>query len=169
MSRWTEPTRALPLRWGSYTGRYLAGLSLIVSGAVALQSATGYFQPALGLGALAHVVGWWVIPAAGWRRIWVVLPSLVGVIILLVGPAVVGLLAIPFACWLLVRHRPVLTFLLALVVLGTGVLLREVYAEYSGMLPALAIMAGVIVACAWLARLAASSRLFHRHRDVPTT
>jgi len=54
-------------------------------------------------------------------------------------------------------------------VLAVGVLLREAYAEYAGMLPALTIMAGVIVVCAWIARFAASSRLFHRHREAPTT
>lgn len=166
MTRWIEPTRALSLRWGSYTGRYLAGLAFIVSGAVGLQGATSSFQSAIGLGALAHVLGWWVIPAAGWRRIWVVLPSLLCVIVLLTGPLTLGLLAVPFAGWLLVRHRPLPTFALALIVLATGIMLKD--ADYSGMLPSLAIMASVIVGCAWLARFAAASRLFHRHREAPT-
>jgi hypothetical protein len=168
MSGWAEPTRALPLRWGTYPGRYLAGLCLVVSGAVCLQGANANFGLPLALGTLAHVIGWWIMPAAGWRRIWVVLPSLLCTWILLIGPAGVGLLAIPFAAWLLVRHRPLPAYLLALVVLAAGVLLREVYAEYSGMLPALAIMAVVIVGCAWLARLAASSRLLYRQRRVQT-
>ena len=166
MSAWTEPTRALPLRWGTYAGRYLAGVSLIVSGAVGVQGATGSFQAAIGLGALGHVIGWSVIPSAGWRRIWVALPSLLCVIILLAGPLGLGLLAVPFAAWLLVRHRPLPTFLLALVVLATGIVLKD--SDRSGMLVALAIMAGVIVACAWLARFAASSRLFHRRSEAPT-
>ena len=166
MTGWTEPTRALPLRWGSYTGRYLAGLALIVSGAVGVQGTTGSFGAALGLGALGHVIGWWVIPSAGWRRIWVVLPSLVSVIILLSGPLGLGLLAVPLAGWLFVRHRPLPTFLLVLVVLAAGVLLRD--ADRSGMLAALGIMASVIVACAWIARLAASSRLFRRRHEAPT-
>ena len=166
MTAWTEPTRALPLRWGTYAGRYLAGLALIVSGAIGLQGATASFQSAIGLGALAHVVGWWVIPSAGWRRIWVVLPSVLSVVILLTGPLALGLLAVPFSCWLLVRHRPLPTFLLAFVVLATGILLKD--ADYSGMLPSLAVIGGVIVVCAWLARFAASSRLFHRHREAPT-
>ena len=160
-SGWIEPTRALPLRWGTYIGRYLAGLGLIVSGTIALAGGNATFGLPLVLGILAHVVGWWIMPAAGWRRIWVVLPSLLCVLILLIGPGGVGLLAVPFAGWLLVRHRPLVTFALALVVLGAGVVLREVNAEQSGMLPAMAVMAAVIVACAWIAR-AASSRLFHR-------
>ena len=166
MSGWTEPTRALPLRWGTYPGRYLAGLGLIVSGAVGVQGATGSFGAAIGLGALGHVIGWWIIPSAGWRRIWATLPSLLGVIILLTGPLGLGLLAVPFAAWLLVRHRPLPTFLLALVVLATGFLFKD--SDRSDMLLLLAVMAGVIVACAWIARFAAASRLFHRHRDAPT-
>ena len=161
-----EPTRALPLRWGSYRLRYLSGLSLIVSGAIAIQGASAYVGFPLALGILAHVVGWWVMPAAGWRRIWVVLPSLLSVIILLIGPAVVGILAVPVACWLLVRHRPAVTLLFAVPVLVIGLLLRSVYAEYGGMLEALAVMGVLIAVCVWLARLAAASRLFHRQREA---
>jgi hypothetical protein len=164
VSGFTEPTRALPLRWGSYRLRYLSGLGLIISGGVALQGASAYVGLPLAIGTLAHVVGWWVMPAAGWRRIWVVLPSLLATVILLIGPAVVGILAVPFACWLVVRHRPAPTLLLALPVLVVGLLLREVFAEYSGMLPALAVMAVLIAACAWAARQLAASRVFHRQR-----
>lgn len=158
MSGFVEPTRSLPLRWGGYTERYLGGLALIVSGLIGLQAGSAYFGLPLALGTLAHVVGWWILPAAGWRRIWVVLPSLIVVFVLLIGPAGVGLLAVPFAGWLLVRHRPAITFLLAIPVLGVGVAVREQLSEYSGMLPALGIMAVVIVACAWLAVLIARTR-----------
>lgn len=169
MTAWTEPTRALPLRWGTYRGRYLAGLALIVSGAICIQGGSAIFGLPLALGTLAHVVGWWIMPAAGWRRIWAVLPSLACVWILLIGPTGVGLLAVPFACWLLVRHRPGVTLLLALVVLMTGVTLLPVYSEYSGMLPAVAIMGAVMVVCAWLARVAAASRLLHRQTSRENT
>ena len=161
-----EPTRALPLRWGTYRFRYVGGLSLIVSGAIAIQGASGYVGYPLAIGSLAHVVGWWIMPAAGARRIGVVLPSLLGCIILLVGPLAVGLLAVPFACWLIVRHRPALTLLFAVPVLAAGVLLRSVFSEFGGMLPALAVMGVVIGACAWGARLAAASRLLHRQSEV---
>ena len=160
MSRFVEPTRALPLRWGTYTDRYLGGLALIVAGAIGLQGGNPYFGLPMALGTLAHAVGWWILPSAGWRRIWAVVPSLAAIWILLAGPAMVGLLAIPFTAWLLVRHRPPVTLLLGLVVLSVGVALRSVFAEYVGMLPALAIMGVVLVACAWLARLASASRLF---------
>ena len=167
--RFAEPTRALPLRWGNYRFRYLSGLALIVSGGIAIQGASAYVGYPLAVGTLAHVIGWWIMPAAGGRRIWVVLPSLLSVIILLMGPAAVGLLAVPLVCWLLVRHRPALTMLFAVPVLVVGLLLRQVYFEYSGMLPALAVMLVLVVASAWCARLAAASRLLHRQRKQPIT
>ena len=163
-----EPTRALPLRWGDYRFRYVGGLALIASGAIAIQGASAYVGYPLAIGTLAHVIGWWIMPAAGWRRIWVVLPSLLSVIILLMGPAAVGLLSVPLVCWLIVRHRPALTMLVAGPVLVVGLLLRQVYAEYDGMLPALAVMGALVVAGAWAARLAAASRLFHRQRKAST-
>lgn len=165
----TEPTRALPLRWGTYLFRYVAGLSFIVSGAIAIQGGSAYVGFPLAIGSLTHVLGWWIMPAAGLRRIWVVLPSLLCTIILLMGPAAAGLLAVPFACWLVVRHRPAPTLLLVIPVLAVGVLLRGVYSEYAGMLPALAIMGGVIAASAWLARLVAASRLLHRQTEATIT
>jgi hypothetical protein len=159
-----EPTSALPLRWGTYRLRYASGLALIVSGGIAIQGASAYVGYPLAIGTLAHVVGWWIMPAAGWRRIWVVVPSLLGCIILLIGPAVVGILAVPLACWLIVRHRPAITLLLAVPVLVIGLLLRGVYAEYEGMLSALALMGVLMAASAWVARYAAS-RLLHRNTD----
>lgn len=169
MTGWSEPSKALPLRWGTYRGRHLAGLALIVSGAICVQGGSAVFGMPLALGTLAHVIGWWIMPAAGWRRIWAVLPSLAITWILLMGPTAVGLLAVPFACWLLVRHRPGVTLLLALPVFMSGVLLLEVFAEYSGMLPALAIMGAVMAACAWAARWAAASRLLLRQPRHETT
>lgn len=160
----TEPSRAVALRWGSYRGRYLAGLGLIVCGLICLQGANANFGLPLALGAAAHVTGWWLMPAAGWRRIWAVLPSLVGALILLIGPAGAGILAAPFASWLLVRHRPAVTFLLVPVVFALGLAVRAYLTEYSAMLLALAIMAAVLVAFAWGARLIAASRLLASNR-----
>lgn len=151
MTTFVEPTRSLPLRWGTYRDRHIGGLILIVSGAICLQGGNSQFGMPMALGTLAHVVGWWILPSAGWRRIWAVGPSLAVTWILLAGPAVVGLLFIPLIAWLLVRHRPPITLLLALVVLAVGAALRGVFGEYSGMLPALAIMGVLLGACSWLA------------------
>jgi len=162
-----EPTRALPLRWGDYRFRYLSGLALIISGGIALQGGSAHVGFPLAVGALAHVVGWWIMPAAGLRRIWVVLPSLFCMVVLLVGPATVGALAVPLACWLIVRHRPALTTLLAVPVFIVGSAIGQLHPEYDGMLPALAAMVAVLVASAWIARLTAGSRLLHRHLEAP--
>ena len=167
MTPFVEPTSLLALRWGTYTGRYLGGLALIVSGTIGLQGANANFGIPMLFGTLAHAAGWWIMPAAGWRRVWVVLPSLASILILLIGPAGIAALAVSFGGWLLVRHRPAVTFVLVPVLFTVGVLLRGVFSEYSGMLPALGIMGGLIVASSWLARLAAGSRLFHR-RGVET-
>jgi hypothetical protein len=163
-STWVEPSRAIPLRWGTYRGRYLAGLWLIISGLICLQGANVNFGLPLGIGTLAHVVGWWVMPAAGWRRLWAVLPSLAGAFILLIGPAGVAILAVPFASWLLVRHRPAITFALPVALFAIGMVLREYVSEYSAMLPALAIMGALLFAFAWGARFIASSRLLPSNR-----
>lgn len=164
--RWSEPTRRVQLRWGTYLGRYLAGIGLIVSGLICLQGSNVNFGLPLGLGTLAHVIGWWVLPAAGWRRIWAVLPSLVAAFILLIGPAGVAILAAPLASWLLVRHRPAITFLLPVALFAIGMLLREYFSEYSAMIPALAIMGTLFVAFAWGARFIASSRLLPSNRSA---
>ena len=163
---WVEPSRAVPLRWGSYRGRYLAGLGLIVSGLICLQGANVNFGLPLGVGTLAHVIGWWLMPAAGWRRIWAVLPSLIAAFILLIGPAGVAILAAPLASWLLVRHRPAITFALPVALFAIGMVLREFFSEYSAMIPALAIVGTLAVLFAWSARLIASSRLLSSNRTA---
>ena len=157
----------MPLRWGTYRGRYLAGLGLIVSGLICLQGANANFGLPLALGTLAHVIGWWLMPAAGWRRIWAVLPSLAAAFILLIGPAGVAILAAPLASWLLVRHRPAVTFVLPVVLFAIGIALREYVSEYSAMLPALAIVGALVVAFAWSAWLIASSRRLPSNRAAP--
>jgi hypothetical protein len=164
MSRvpFTEPTSALPLRWGTYRSRYLGGFALIVSGAICIQGANAYVGYPLALGSLAHAIGWWMLPASGRRRIWVVLPSLLASIIMLIGPAVVGILAVPMACWLVVRHRPWPTVLLAIPVLVIGLSLRRFYAEYDGIFEALVVMGALMIGIAWFARWLAATRLFHR-------
>lgn len=168
MTAFTEPTSRLPLRWGTYRERYLAGLALIIAGAVCLQGTSTYAIFPIALGGLAHAIGWWILPAAGWRRIWIVLPSLIACAALLAGPAFTAALAVPLLGWLVARHRPAATLLLVLPVLLAGAAISAVTTEYDAILPALAVMTVVVVGCAWLARLAAASRLFHRQRKAPT-
>jgi hypothetical protein len=162
MRNWVEPTRALALTWGRYTDRYLAGLLLIVGGAVQLQGANTWVLPLIVIGAAAHAIGWSIMPARGWRRIVAVVPSIASVFVLLTGPQGVTALTAVLACWLLVRHRPALSYVTLILPLASGVIIGTSMRDYSGMLLALPISAVVLVASAWLARLIASSALVRR-------
>jgi hypothetical protein len=154
----TEPTARLPLRWGTYRGRYLAGLALIVGGLVGLQaSSTAFLYPII-TGLTLHTIGWWIMPAAGWRRNLVVFPCGVQICMLLAGPQSMWTLAIPYLAWLLVRHRPITSYVTVLFVIANGVLMVQLSSEYAMMLPALAISAAVMVTSAWIARHIAGIR-----------
>lgn len=152
---WVEPTRLLPLKWGRYVDRYLAGLVLIITGTLALQASNVYAPQFFIQGIAALAVGWSIMPARGWRRI---LGAAFGVgqgVVLLTGPQSTWSLAIPFALWLCVRHRPLRTYITALFPLVAGIAVAQFFEEYDGMPVALAITMTVVVASAWLARLIA--------------
>jgi hypothetical protein len=150
--RWEEPTSRLPLRWGTYRGRYLAGLTLIVGGLLHLQSSTTHLLWPLVVGTVAHTIGWWILPAAGWRRLAVPLVCGVQVWLLLTGPQSMWTLAIPYCAWLLVRHRPAVSYLTLVPVAVNGVLCILVFREYAQMPLALSVSAAVITGSAWGAR-----------------
>lgn len=157
-----EPAARLPLRWGRYRDRRLAGLVLIVGGLLHLQAAdTGDLLP-LVTGSAAHVAGWLVMPASGWRRLVPIAPSTLVVWLLLTGPASMWTLTVPFLGWLLVRHRPWRSALALGPVLLNGVLCATLFSEYRWMPVALTLSAAVLVGSAWwaraLARPAASIR-----------
>ena len=146
-----EPTFALPLRWGGYWGRYLAGIALLFAGAICIQSATTYVPLFLFAGIAAFFTGWIVLPARGVRRVLVILPSFLAVVLLLTGPESVAVLVVPFIAWLIVRQRPLVSYLTAIPVLGVGLVLALMYHEWKDMPLTLGVMTGVFVACAWLA------------------
>jgi hypothetical protein len=150
--RWREPTSRLSLRWGSWAGRSWGGLTLIVGGGAAIAGTTASTAWLAAAGILAHTVGWSVMPASGWRRIAVILPSTFAMAALLSGPSYLAVLVIPFLAWLLVRHRPLRVWPMAAFVLAAGLVLARVTPEYSGMLPALGVAAGILVGAAWAAR-----------------
>jgi hypothetical protein len=136
----------------------------IVSGGITLQGSNSNFGWLLAYGTAAHALGWWIMPAAGWRRIWVVLPGVACIWLLLTGPASVFLLLLPYAGWLLVRHRPLLSWLTLLPVTAASIIVAQLFHEYTGMLQALSIMFPVLVGSAWLARWIAS----RTQRVIPT-
>jgi hypothetical protein len=163
-----EPARDIPLRFGTYSGRYVAGLSLLISGLICLQGASATVPIAMAVGSLAHAVGWWVLPSRGRRRAWISIASLTISWILLIGPAGVGLLAGSFAGWLYLRQRPAIAYVLIVPVFAAGLAIRAIDSQYEAMIPALGAMAIVIVGCAWLARAvsaAATSKRGSTARD----
>ena len=157
LARDWEPARRLPLKWGHYADRYCAGLVLIIAGAVHLQGANNYTLIILLIGTTATVVGWSIMPAKGWRRMIVALPAVSQIWIMLTGPMSMWTLAIPLLCWLIVRHRPLISYLALIIPIANGIVLTRFYQEYSSMPQALAISAVVLVAAAWVAQLIAQS------------
>ncbi|CAN5526948.1 hypothetical protein BH09ACT4_BH09ACT4_14620 [soil metagenome] len=163
MASWREPTSRLPLRWGSWAGRSWGGLALIIGGGAAVVGASAVNPFTLFLavaGTLAHLAGWSVLPSRGWRRVAVLLPSTFAIFSLLSGPANLTLLVVPLLCWLLVRHRPLRVFPIAVFVIATGVVLARLFPTYQGMLVATSVAVFVVVGAAWAARAvhAASTR-----------
>lgn len=154
---WREPTSTLHLNWGSYRERYAFGLTLIVGGAIQLQGSNTYTLPLLLIGTAAHITGWSVMPAKGWRRLAVVVPATVQIWLLLTGPQSMWTLVIPYLCWLLVRHRPLAAYVTVLFPIANGFIIPQFFSEYSGMLLALTISMAVFVGSTWLARLIAQS------------
>jgi hypothetical protein len=153
-----EPTRRFALRWGGYNGRYAASIVLIASGLVCLQGTSGSISITMALGSAAHALGWWLLPGSGRRRGWASVASLAVAWVLLIGPSALGLLGASLACWLWVRERTALSYLVVLPVLATGVIARSINAEYSGMLAGLAATGVVLIAAAWAARAITISR-----------
>ena len=142
---------ALPLRWGNYTDRYLGGLALIISSAVLLLATNTYTLPFLAIGTVAHVTGWLILPARGSRRLWAFWPSLLSCYVLLVGPQVLWILAVPLVGWLLVRERPLRCYLVLLFPIATGVILSYLFTDIHAEPLAFGIASFVVVGAAWLA------------------
>ncbi len=151
-------TTTLPLRWGAAWARTVGGGALIVSGAVAIAGSNTYVLLLLLAGLLAHVAGWAVMPADGWRRVVAVVISTPAVLLLLTGPRFIGVLVLPYIGWLLVRGRPLRSYPTVTFVLAGAVIVARLFPDYSGMLPALAIESAVIVGSAWAARAVAGTR-----------
>lgn len=151
--RWREPTELLPLRWGGPRARAWGGLALIVSGGVAIAGTNAYTPWLAAIGVIAHVVGWCVMPSAGWRRVVVIAPSLFAMALLIAGPQFLAGLVLPYIGWMLVRHRPPRSYPTLSFVLAGALLVGRIFTEYSEMLWALGIEFAVIVASAWAARL----------------
>jgi len=157
-----------PLRWGAAPTRAIGGSILIVSGATAIAGWDGFVPLLMLAGVLAHVAGWSVMPADGWRRVAAAVISTPAVLALLTGPRFIAVLVLPYIGWLLVRHRPLRSYPTVTFVLAGAVIVPRLFPDYEGMLPALAIEFGVIVASAWAARAVAGTRDTQRLHQPPS-
>lgn len=156
--RWREPTSLLPLRWGTYVGRYLAGFLFIVAGTAAVAGSNTWVI-ALGLqGTLAAAIGWAIMPAKGWRRVVAVGPGMLICYLLLAGPQFIWTLTILYVLWLLVRHRPARSWVTIIFPIASGMILPRFFTEYSGMPMALLVSFVVLAISAWLARVLAATK-----------
>ena len=163
-SGWVEPTSRLPLRWGTYRMRLVAGLTLAFAGAAVVQLTSAYSLVALPTGVFVLVVGWCILPGIGWRR---VLAATVGAftsMLLLNGAAAIVFLTAPLGAWLLLRQRPPLSYLVLVVPALVAFVLAQRFAQYGSSVLVLTIAALAIAGSAWLARaLAGISR--HPHSN----
>jgi hypothetical protein len=149
---WREPTLRLPLRWGGYRSRLIAGGSLLAVGALLIVQTTAYTTTLGWLGAVVHLVGWVILPARGGRRSIAAPASLLSFVLMLIGPPLVWLTAIPLALWLLVRERPGIAYVLVpLPALCTAVAL-VVFGAFVPKVALFVVVLAVAVLCAWAAR-----------------
>ncbi|MGB3909204.1 MAG: hypothetical protein WBL06_01875 [Pseudolysinimonas sp.] len=165
--RWREPTSTLRLRWGGYHTRMLGGLLLIVGGGLAVAggaASSPFANFLLYAGSIAHITGWSVLPSAGWRRVWALVPSTAVMWALLAGPGWLWILVFPYLGWLLVRHRPIAAYPTLLFVIVGAVLVAPLFPSYDLMLPALGTMGAIMLLSALAARAVHVAQA--RSRDV---
>jgi hypothetical protein len=141
------------LRWGRYEPRWITGLACITLGTGAVQLTSAYSLPFLLVGALAHAVGWAIMPASMPRRVVVTLPALAASILLLArGASFTAFFVVLLVAWLLVRQRPAISYLVLMLPFVASLLLANVVTGYSDAWVALGTGALVVVASAWIAR-----------------
>lgn len=155
---WREPSRDIPLRWGTYTERYLAGLGFIAGGLIVLAGSNTYTVTFLLIGTVTHVAGWFVLPARAARRLWVAWPSLICVWLLLTGPKILFVMVLPLLAWLVVRQRPARSFVVLVIPVAVGIWIANTYSDSHSEPTAFAIQSVAVIASAWLARALATTK-----------
>jgi hypothetical protein len=147
-----EVTQSIPLRFGTYRGRYLVGLALIVSGAVAIQGGNSFALFLIVQGSVAFIAGWAVLPATGARRMWVIAPAYVAAFLQLAGPQYAPGTVLLLLAWFVVRQRGRTSYLAAIPALVVTVVLASSFREVAEMPITSPITAVALVGSAWLAR-----------------
>jgi hypothetical protein len=156
--RFVEPTALLPLRWGGYRMRYLGAVVLLFSGGLLMQATSVYATAFLSGGALAHLLGWFILPGRGWRRVAVAVPATLGAAAPLIGSFGALLLPLCLLAWLWVRERPVRSYPVLLFPVISALVLSRLFPQYGDGATVVGVSLAVLVGSAWLGRAAAGGR-----------
>jgi hypothetical protein len=157
MTHWTEPA-SLHRSWGHSRARVLVGAGAIVVGIAATNLTTTYSIPFLAIGPALQLLGWIVLPGAWWRRVLVILPAELAALALLAGPDFTGAFAVLLACWLFVRHRPGISYLVLIAPIALSFLLKQTLDEAAQNWVGDVAGAVTVIASAWVARWLAQRR-----------
>ena len=157
-----EPALAIPLRFGTYRARYSLAIGLLVAGGILLQFSSAYTLGFALAGAAATVAGWIIVPAPGWRRALVAGPSLFGVVALIGGAQSGGLLALTLGGWLIVRMRPLVSFVVLVAPVAAAYGLAQLFPQYGYGALVGGVLGAVLVGSAWLARMIAAAPFAQR-------
>jgi hypothetical protein len=168
-ARWSEPTRSRTLHRGHYPDRYVIALVLLVSSAIALPSGNTFALFQVVFGFAGGIAGWIVLPGRRRRRAAAVVPGVLGVAALLIGPAGLPFLVLPFLSWLWVRERPALSYLAAIPLVAVSVVVASAFDGWVAMPVAYGVTGLVFAGCAWLAREIARLRGERRATRSRTT
>ncbi len=154
-SRWREPATRLELHWGRYRPRLIGGLAAVVAGTGLILMTSAYSLPLLLIGSLLQPAGWAVLPSTIGRRVAVVVPCLGFTWLMLGGSGFAWCFTVPLAAWLLVRLRPLLSFVVLVLPIVSSLILARVVTDYWQTWVSILVSTLVIVAAAWLGRLLA--------------
>lgn len=151
--RWEEPNASLVLRFGTYRSRQLAGLALLCLGGLLVLPARVNTIDLAFVGSVMHVAGWVVLPAGGWRRIVAAGPSMLALWATVLGARLVFILAVPLLLWLVVRRRPLPTYVVVALPVVANLLALEWFGIFDRPRVVL-IGAASVVLGAWAAAFA---------------
>ncbi len=151
LSPFVEPTRLIPLRWGSYRVRLVTGVVAIVVGVASVLFTSTYTLPFLAVGITLQCAGWIVLPATGWRRLVVVMPCVLVSCMMLAGADFAIFTSLFLFAWLLVRQRPALSWLTLILPLGVGFICSQSFDSYEQNWAVFALSGSSAIAGAWCA------------------
>ncbi|MFF2053118.1 hypothetical protein ACFVU2_16065 [Leifsonia sp. NPDC058194] len=149
---WREPASLLPLRWGSYRPRVVAGLAMLFVGTGCILITTAYSLPFLLLGSLLQPAAWAVLPSTIGRRVAVAVPVLGFTWLMLGGSGFAWCYAVTLTAWLLVRMRPLVSFAALLLPIASSIVIPLFVTTYEQGWITVLVSTAAVVAGAWAAR-----------------